>query len=46
MDTQRDPDYILVCDERGTTRWPSSSKTYALGGFVTHFKTKAVIAAA
>lgn len=25
--------YILVCDERGTTRWPSKSKTWALGGF-------------
>lgn len=27
-------DYILVCDERGTTRWPSNSKTWALGGFI------------
>ena len=27
--------YILVCDERGTTRWPSSTKTWALGGFIT-----------
>ena len=26
--------HILVCDERGTTRWPSSSRTWALGGFV------------
>jgi hypothetical protein len=26
--------YILACDERGTTRWPSRSKTWALGGLV------------
>lgn len=26
--------YILVCDERGTTRWPSPTKTWALGGFI------------
>jgi len=23
-----------VCDERGTTRWPSRTKTWALGGFI------------
>lgn len=26
--------YIMACDERGTTRWPSSSKTWAIGGFI------------
>lgn len=26
--------YILVCDERGTIRWPSRTKTWALGGFI------------
>jgi hypothetical protein len=26
--------YIMVCDERGTTRWPSRTKTWAMGGFV------------
>jgi len=26
--------YILACDERGTSRWPSNSKTWSLGGFV------------
>lgn len=26
--------YLLVCDERGTTRWPSATKTWAMGGFI------------
>ena len=26
--------YIMVCDERGTSRWPSTSKTWATGGFI------------
>lgn len=26
--------YIFACDERGTTRWPSQSKTWAIGGFI------------
>jgi hypothetical protein len=38
--------YIFVCDERGTTRWPSSSKTWALGGFVIELRNrKALISA-
>ncbi len=27
-------EYIFACDERGTTRWPSQSKTWAIGGFI------------
>jgi hypothetical protein len=26
--------YIVACDERGTTRWPSPTKTWALGGLI------------
>lgn len=26
--------YILACDERGTTRWPSPTNTWALGGLI------------
>jgi hypothetical protein len=26
--------YLLVCDDRGTTRWPSKSKTWCIGGYV------------
>lgn len=26
--------WIFVCDERGTTQWPSATKTWALGGFI------------
>jgi len=26
--------WIFVCDERGTTQWPSPTKTWALGGFI------------
>lgn len=25
--------HILACDERGTTRWPSRTRTYTLGGY-------------
>jgi hypothetical protein len=32
--------YVLVCDERGTILWPSSTKTWAMGGFITSFKRK------
>lgn len=28
--------YILVCDERGTRNWPSSSSTWAFGGYITN----------
>jgi hypothetical protein len=27
-------EYLLICDERGTTRWPSRTKTWAFGGFI------------
>jgi len=38
--------YIMACDERGTSRWPSSSNTWAMGGFIiemndSHALTKA-----
>lgn len=26
--------YIMACDERGTRNWPSSSSTWAFGGFI------------
>ena len=26
--------YILACDERGTTRWPSPTNTWSLGGLI------------
>ncbi len=26
--------YLLVCDDRGTRRWPSKSKTWCIGGYV------------
>jgi hypothetical protein len=26
--------YIMACDERGTNRWPSRTKTWAQGGFI------------
>ena len=33
MNTRRK--YLMVCDERGTTRWPSpTSRTWAFGGFI------------
>jgi len=38
--------YVLVCDERGTTRWPSRTKTWALGGFITDLGKQGRIAAA
>jgi hypothetical protein len=29
-----DEQYILACDERGTTRWPNATRTWTLGGFI------------
>lgn len=29
--------HIFACDERGTTRWPSKTKTWAFGGFVFNY---------
>ena len=28
------PKYILACDERGTRRWPSRTRTWTIGGFI------------
>jgi hypothetical protein len=25
--------HLLICDDRGTTRWPSNSKTWCIGGY-------------
>jgi hypothetical protein len=38
--------YILVCDERGTTRWPSPSKTWVLGGFVIELRNQKILTSA
>ncbi len=38
--------YILVCDERGTTRWPSATKTWAMGGFIIDSRRQKVVARA
>jgi len=35
--------YILTCDERGTTRWPSRTKTWALGGFIIESRKRQAI---
>jgi hypothetical protein len=32
--TMQSEHFILACDERGTTRWPSTTKTWALGGLI------------
>ena len=38
--------WLLVCDERGTTRWPSPTKTWAVGGFIVHSsRQRAVVSA-
>jgi hypothetical protein len=38
--------YILVCDERGTTRWPSRTKTWALGGFIIDSRRQGAVVSA
>ena len=38
-------DYLLICDERGTTRWPSRTKTWAFGGFVIESSDSQLLAA-
>lgn len=40
------PTYIMACDERGTTRWPSRTKTWALGGFIIDSRRQEVIVSA
>lgn len=36
-------DYILVCDEHGTTRWPSSSKSWTSGGYIVKYSSKELV---
>ena len=38
-------EYLLICDERGTTRWPSRTKTWAFGGFIIEPSDGATLAA-
>jgi hypothetical protein len=38
--------YILACDERGTTRWPNATKTWTLGGFVVNRQDQAALISA
>jgi hypothetical protein len=38
--------WIFICDDRGTTSWPSPTKTWALGGIVIdHRRRQAVVSA-
>jgi hypothetical protein len=35
--------YILACDERGTTRWPSPTKSWTFGGFVVESRKRSTL---
>lgn len=38
--------YILACDERGTTRWPSPTKSWTFGGFVVESRRRSTLVSA
>lgn len=38
--------WILICDDRGTTRWPSRTKTWALGGIVIDSRSQQAVVSA
>jgi hypothetical protein len=43
MQIEKNLDYIMACDERGTTRWPSRSKTWAMGGLIVSSSKRSVV---